>query len=339
MSKQQPKPKTAGFSLQPEELKRAPQLTGGKLEEIGMKNATAAINDPRLKELEKSEAAELQRIMIASMQAIPGAVQQNQPVQQPPEEQPHQQEYPTFQQKVEFAQRPQNVPPPFIFFTGRLGIGKDHCATAAGYNIVGFADPMYQLANHFFGTSVSATEGKDAPGMRTFLQTIGQWGRGDVNAEYPYTPLRAVFITMIRSLAAASALPDSKAWEKFGYQDFWVDRLIAKTAAAPGRLAVTNCRFENEFTRLKNSNFQHWHIIANPNTWTARLAAKKLTPQSPECNNTSEALAKKLDANVVKLLSTERNGPKLRVIWNDPAVKCPSPRLHTIEEFLALTAP
>jgi len=295
-----------------------------------MKNATAAINDPRLKELEKSEAAELQRIMIASMQAIPGLVQQERPVQQPPE--------PVYQQPAA-ATLPQQAAPPFIFFTGRLGIGKDYCAAAAGYNIVGFADPMYALANHFFGTSVSATEGKDAPGMRTFLQTVGQWGRGDVNAEYPYTPLRAVFITMIRSLAAAGALPDSKAWEKFGYQDFWVDRLIARTANSAGRLAVTNCRFENEFSRLKNNNWQHWHVIANPNTWTARLAAKKLTPQSAECNNMSEALAKKLDANVVKLLSTERHGPKLRVIWNDPAVKCPSTRLHTLDEFLALTAP
>lgn len=339
MSKQPKKPAsaTADFSLQPEELKRAPQLTGGKLEEIGMKNATAAINNPKLAELEKSEAAELQRIMIASMQAIPGAVQVEQPVQLPEQ----------LQQVTTICNKPLRLPeegatqsaPPFIFFTGRLGIGKDYCAAAAGYNIVGFADPMYALANHFFGTAVSATEGKDAPGMRTFLQTVGQWGRGDVNAEYPYTPLRAIFITMIRSLSAAGALPDSKSWEKFGYQDFWVDRLIDRTASAPGRLAVTNCRFENEFSRLKNQGWQHWHIIANPNTWTARLAAKKLTPQSPECNNMSEALAKKLDANVVKILSTERTGPKLRVIWNDPAVKCPSTRLHTLDEFLALTAP
>ena len=332
-----PKADKPDFSLKPEALKRKPELTGGKIEEIAVKGATIAINDPRLGEMEKNEAAELQRTMIASMQAIPGLVQREQPVVEQPQQVFTPPPRGQIQQVALPSPLPQQTAPTKIFFTGRLCVGKDHCATDAGYPVVGFADPMYALANHFFGTAVDANHGKELPGMRSFLQTVGQWGRGDVNAEYPYTPLRAIFITMIRSLSAAGALPDSKAWEKFGYQDFWVDRLLARTVNAVGRLAVTNCRFENEFTALKANGWQHWHVIASPNTWTARLGSKKMTPQSPEVNNGSEALAKKLDASVVKVLSTQRNGEKLRVVWNDTAATCPSKRLHTLEEFLALS--
>lgn len=227
-----------------------------------------------------------------------------------------------------------------LFFTGRLQSGKDTSANAAGATIFGFADPIYRITSHLFKMSVTASEGKDLPGMREFLQTIGQWGRGVVNEQYPITPVRALFCQQICAQAENFGFFPEVAWNTFGSNpDIWLNACIARAdeylVANPGaRVAITNVRFENEFKRLQAEDFQHWHCMCSAKTWTERLAQSKLTPESPAVKDLSEQLAIKLDASVIKLLSAQKLGPQLRAIWSDKQAPKPSERLHSTESFL-----
>lgn len=228
-----------------------------------------------------------------------------------------------------------------LFFTGRLGTGKDNAAAAAGATVFGFADPLYAMASHYFGVKVTATEGKDLPGIREFLQLAGQWGRNVVTEKYPLTVPRAIFQQWARAdgILKHFGFPEV-AWESFGLNaEIWLNACIARAEAyreenPSATVAVTNCRFEHEFKRLQACNFQHWHVMCSAKTWAARLAKLNLTPESPAVRDLSESLAGQLDGSVIKQLSAEKQGPKLRVIWSDEAVPSPSPRLHTVETFL-----
>lgn len=227
-----------------------------------------------------------------------------------------------------------------VFFTGRLATGKDFIADQMGAEIFGFADPIYYLASHFFGITVDRNTGKDLPGMRAWLQTVGQWGRNHVDAETPYTPARSIFISLIRSLAAHNALTQaySVEWDKFGSDTMlWTNGVVRRADAFakehPGkRIATTNVRFEHEFKVLREGGWTHYHVLCSSQTWAKRLAAKKLTPQSKELTNVSEHLSMHLDKDVAAKL--KQPGNKMRVIWNDEFVSPPSPRLHTVASFL-----
>lgn len=222
-----------------------------------------------------------------------------------------------------------------IFFTGRLCAGKDYCAAQANRTIVGLADPLYYLATHFFGVSVDANAGKDIPGIRQFLQVVGQWGRAQIDIKYPLTTERAIFCTMIRSLAAAGIISGNAVdWSQYGRDpDIWLSAAM-KRATGIANPAITNVRFENEFKRLKEDGWVDWHVMTTPTSWTRRLAERKLTPQSAEVNDLSEKLAAGRDSGVQKKMSQQRTGPKMRVIWNDNTPP-PSPRFYTLQEFLA----
>lgn len=225
-----------------------------------------------------------------------------------------------------------------LFFTGKLRSGKDHAAKAVGAHIFGFAEPLYELASKLTGLEISSSKGKDLPGVRALLQAIGQWGRNEVNAQYPITPARILFVQMVR--------------KKFpGYKNFgenkniWVENLLARLdvwaaelANQGKRAAITNVRFDNEFKALIGEGWTHYHVMCSPTTWAKRLAEAKLTLQSPVVTDMSERLAAALDANVIKQISAQKNGPMLRCIWNDDEVKPPSPRLHTLNSFLQTLA-
>lgn len=222
-----------------------------------------------------------------------------------------------------------------IFFTGRIKAGKDYLAAAAGYTIIGFADPIYWLVNRFFGTDVSSTSGKEIPGVRDLLQKIGQWGRGTVNAQYPLTSERALFSEYVRSLTKTGVDATGVRWELFGIDtNLWLDAAMNRAARLDtNRIAITNVRFENEFTRLKNEGWQHWHVLCSAPTWKARLA-KDGVPENTT-RDISEQLAGQLDNSVTTKISRDRLGAKLKCVWNDPIVPSPSARLHSTADFLS----
>ena len=221
-----------------------------------------------------------------------------------------------------------------IFFTGRLCAGKDHVAgQIKPAKILGFADPIYTLAEFLFNVKVTSTSGKDVPGMRKFLQTVGQWGRNEVNEKYPLTAERAMFCQMIRSYAQNKIIQlEGVDLENFGLNpDLWVDALVARAENIAERVIATNCRFPNEYHRLIQAGWQHWHIVCSPQTMVKRLATRGLGPNSPEVNDMSEQMALKLDKQLAEVL-TRREGNKLQAIWSDEAAK-PSDRLYSVEQF------
>lgn len=226
--------------------------------------------------------------------------------------------------------------PQFIFTTGRLRVGKDFILKSLGYQIHGFADPLYALQKYFFGT-----DDKTVLGARKFLQTVGQWGRGQVDANYPLTATRATFTTIIRGLGQNGSLPKSLGvdWSRFGLDpDLWLNAFLTRMNTQPeglGRHAVSNVRFNNEHEGLSNAGWTHFHVMCSPQTWAKRLkeGGGNLTPQSPEVKDFSEQLAAGLDADSLKRAKLKPQGPKLRVIWNDPGVRSPSPRFYTLNEL------
>lgn len=229
--------------------------------------------------------------------------------------------------------------PQKIFYTGLMGAGKDYVAEQTDATIFGFADPLYHLAEYFFGITVNAHEGKDIPGVRAFLQAAGQWGRGEVSEQYPLTPARACVVVMVRSLGEIGRF-DSKHcinWAEYGKnKDIWLEGVNRRVSAflesdSAARVAITNVRFTNEFKRLQELGWTHYHIMCSPET-----RAKRVTVTNPK--DVSEALATALNANVTKQISAQPKGSKLRVIWND-TISSPSSRMYSVAEFLREIAP
>lgn len=219
--------------------------------------------------------------------------------------------------------------PDRIFTTGRMRVGKDFVLNKLGYVQNGLADPLYVLQKLFFGT-----DDKSAPGARQFLQTVGQWGRGTVNEKYPLSVGRAVFCTMVRTMAAQLPKDHQVDWTQYGLSDgLWLDALIRRLSGVSGKQAITNCRFPNEFKALIDDGFVHFHVMCSKETWMRRLSQVGLSPTSPAVMDTSEEQAAFLDGDVQKSVNLKPNGPKLRVIWNDEQVPPPSPRFYTLDEL------
>lgn len=228
-----------------------------------------------------------------------------------------------------------------IFLTGRIKMGKDYVAAASEAKIFNLADPLYALAEYCFGVTVNANEGKEIPGVRDFLQTAGQWGRGEVNAKYPLTPGRAVFIKFVRALVNEDRLRDTGVdWRSYGVnENIWLEACVAMTDAYlsqnPGkRVIISGVRFVNEFKFLRAAGWNHYHVMASPATWQKRLVAAKIPETSPSLKDISEGLAASLDNDVTRKISQNRHGNQLHVIWNDPDVAAPSQRLLSLNQFL-----
>ena len=228
-----------------------------------------------------------------------------------------------------------------LLFSGRLGAGKDYIAEKADTKIFGFADPLYRIATVMCGIEVTSTQNKDVPGMRDFLQKIGQWGRQVVNEKYPYGSERAVFTQLIRAMGSRGTFANPEIeWANYGNDpDLWIKgaqkRIDTFRAETPGkRVAITNARFENEIKYFRAlPDWDHWHVMCSPETWAERLAKKKLRPDSKEVNDISEQIAIFLDKDVYAKIRKQPVGNMLRVIWNDHRPP-PSRRLYTLAQFL-----
>lgn len=223
-----------------------------------------------------------------------------------------------------------------FFFTGRLAAGKDYLANAIGAKVISFAEPLYAMASYYFDIEVTADKNKDLPGVRDFLQKVGQWGRAVVSPAYPLTPERALFTAQVRLDGSAACFGHKEIdWSDFGKDPgIWLNAALARaTDETAPRLAITNCRFANEFESLSKAGWKHYHVMCSAKTWAARLAKKNLTTESPELKDTSEQLAIKLDSSVIKQVSAQKTGATLRAVWCDDVPK-PSNRLHSVSSLL-----
>lgn len=220
-----------------------------------------------------------------------------------------------------------------IATVGAFGVGKDYVLKRYGYTILGFADPLYAIAAYAFGTA-----DKSLPGMREFLQTIGQWGRGTVSEQYPLTVQRATFVPARILMRGNPVVENMRAdltkrfhvdWKQWGTPDIWVDALARRIAASPktARIAVSNVRFGNELTKLRAAGLDAWLVASTPAELKERRKAAGLSERGS--GDTSEVLAKSLGRAVASadgVLHYSNDGDALAegpvtnyisgVIWN-----------------------
>lgn len=222
--------------------------------------------------------------------------------------------------------------------------GKDYVAKSAGLTIKGFADPIYQICEYFNGTSDKAV-----PGVRKFMQQIGQWGWGCVSDAYPFNMERAAISQKIRELGHTMT-KDFKwvAWSEFGRrQDFWVNIALTRLGLTGHRfsmhgqsflfpeferteaaynLAITNSRFDHELSPCKNVGFTHFHVRCSESTRRDRMLISGYEFKDGDDNDASEAMAKRLDMDM----------PEHLVVWNDTEPMPSGKRYLTTQEFVDL---
>lgn len=215
-------------------------------------------------------------------------------------------------------------------FSGLMLVGKDFVAGRAELPIVGFADPIYELCDHFLGT-----RDKNVPGVRRFMQLIGQWGWGNIDEEYPHSVERAQFVHLMRTQGHAFTRQYVWVdWTEYGKRkDFWVNILLMKLGlrALPGlkqitsqaelfaefqnkdaRYAIVNARFDHEFEPIMGAGFRHFHVMCSDETRRERMLAKGYVITDKENLDKSEQLAWKLNQQALAGVF-----PAANVIWND----------------------
>jgi hypothetical protein len=211
-----------------------------------------------------------------------------------------------------------------IAFSGRLRAGKDFSAAQSGLAIVGFADPIYVICRHFTGSADKAI-----PGMRPFMQAIGQWGWGAINEKYPITPERLMWIDKIRhqgpDIFRNEPLFQKINWDDYGrVRTFWVDIMLNRpdmrdnTYAKTG-VGIVNARFDHEFAPLIAAGFRHFHVQCSNETRLSRIEHYDAAADT----DTSEQMAIRLD----------REAPDNIVIWNDTAPQPSGRELWTVDGF------
>lgn len=217
-----------------------------------------------------------------------------------------------------------------IALTGKLRIGKDYVATKSGGQIIGFADPLYKIGEKL--TGYDDTHKDAVPFLRKLYQTIGQWGRGEVNEQYPWNMERAIFTALVKSDLFRDLCPEVN-FDSWGSPDIWLNSLVTRAEQLDGnRIFCVNVRFKNELDHLVAGGWDHWHIACSRQTYEERLRDVAMSVNDPRLRDVSEQLAGLLDNSVVNTIKTEPVGPKLKVIWNDHRTS-PSERLCSLEEF------
>lgn len=174
--------------------------------------------------------------------------------------------------------------PAILGTSGVYGVGKDYVLVALAYRRLGFADPLYAIAESHLGS-----HDKKVFGVRQFLQAVGQWGRGVITPEYPLSLERANFT---RSLLHGQTQDDRKLREtlnqfgvllsQWGTQDIWANALkvrikgalaTAKVLKQPQRVAVSNVRFLNEVELIHGLGGEVWYVTAPMKDITARRSS------------------------------------------------------------------
>lgn len=231
-----------------------------------------------------------------------------------------------------------------IGISGLMLAGKDHIAKAAEFTCMGFADPMYEIAEALLGT-----RDKSLPGVREFLQKAGQYGWGAVNDQYPLNIERVLFVSEIRKQTGNPNFTKNYTWvdwSRYGTFGFWVNILLSRIdkirkqeaaeAKSPLRIAVPNVRFQHEYGPLSaDGSFVFVHVMCSEETRQERMAALGYKPKAGEATDVSEHFA--MDLNRRALLPDAVLDSSLpKIVWNDHRPS-PQPWFMTVDEFVAWT--
>lgn len=205
---------------------------------------------------------------------------------------------------------PAVVAPVLIILTGRTGVGKSFLAQRSGAVVMELDDPIRNIAKKVLGHIA------DGPQADSLVDTIFQWGNGQVNTQYPLTPARLLF-----SACSLAGMP-----QDYGSPGCWVRDLIdrAKRFSEVGghQIIVTGVSSVDDFKALVAAGFRHYHVVCSAASYTSR----------PKRKNASDQLAAALDKDISLKLSQQRQGDRLRCIWSDAGV--PHPRLFSVDQWL-----
>lgn len=246
-----------------------------------------------------------------------------------------------------------------IVASGSLRAGKSYVLeNLLGLDIKNVPDPIYAITEFYFGT-----RDKSLPGIRSFMQKIGQWGRGLVNEEHPATPKRAALTKQVRcngpemmSRAENPVEYREVDWDQFGRdEDFWVNVLSDRVETALNysvsgqeqpEIGVPNARFPNEIIEMTAQGLDYYHVMCSRKTRRARVSGdleEKESDRTEELANQLNALA--MSPSVLEavhegsseydmLLSIKEEAPIVLdriafgdgVVWSDPHRPVPEGR-------------
>lgn len=142
--------------------------------------------------------------------------------------------------------------PRLIGLTGAAGAGKDTVAqfiAAYGYHVTAFAEPIKRKLADRFGFPYEDWDDREAKEV-----CLAWFGRSALHADGQWFSRRSW----------AQWLGTDFAREVFGH-DCWLHamerRLPELYAKAPGRVVITDVRFDNEAAFIRNRGGEVWHII------------------------------------------------------------------------------
>lgn len=214
-----------------------------------------------------------------------------------------------------------------IAFAGELFSGKDHVAAHVCATKIGFADPIYAVSRHFNGTA-----DKKVPGIRRFMQLVGQWGWGFVSddPDYQHSPVRALLSSQIAALGRRGIFgSEFTGWEEFGKsRTLWVDMLWNRLQHIAESCAITNVRFPHEVDFCQARGIPLYLVECSVETRMERLAAAGSVLTMKELTDTSE----KLPGELRKTL------PEDRIVWNDHRPMPYGKNYLTLPEFKEMVA-
>lgn len=187
-----------------------------------------------------------------------------------------------------------------VFLTGRAG-GPEEVSVQVVALRISMRSLVESQMNKLFGSPTSPV----------VVNEFRAWASGVVSSAYPMTLTRILLESLIR-----------KQVPNFGQPDYWLKSVISQAQAAndAGRpVIVTGVEDVPTFKLMQQAGFTHFHVMLSNMT----AMNKQLVP-----NQLSDAL----DNDVVKKISADRQGSKLRVIWNDTQ-PCISGRFYSVQDF------
>jgi hypothetical protein len=209
------------------------------------------------------------------------------------------------------APQPANPPPSRVLLTGRGGVGKRWLASQVpGATVLQVEDGILNLLRPAFPgvTDVSLT---------ALVNGVRAWGDGVYSKDYPPSIQRLLF----RQWALSNGV-NTHDWGKPG---FWLRQCLEAARNLTGTIVLIGVAMVDEYRLAVSEGFKHFHVCCSPQTWSTRKTSSPAT---------GDALATALDGDVTKKISVERTGPRLSVVWNDPVISSPSPRLYSSADWL-----
>jgi hypothetical protein len=222
--------------------------------------------------------------------------------------------------QAESVKPPAPVPPPAetldptrILLTGRHGTDAPKLAFATGAKVFGLAESVFAFAQVW-------ADSVDIHGFPAVAERLHAWGDGSITDKNPMS-LERVWITHTARQIDAG----------FGRPGFWAKRLLAEIeeyrAGMPRPVIVIGISELADFTLFRNdAKFTHFHVMVSNATLAKRL---------PSGQPSQDLVSTALDNDVIRQISQNKAGSKLRCVWNDETPP-PTNRFWSAAEFAAL---